>query len=81
MYTKSSRFGLYKDLLSSSKYFKLVCGAGNEDLYEVEYLTYIYTLAGCAGFDVSASPEVVKAAKRDRFGYLKSKKPKNNNPF
>ena len=61
---KGSRFGLYKDLLKSSRYFKLVCGAGNEDIKEVEYLTYIYTLAGCAGFDVSASPEIVSAAKQ-----------------
>ena len=58
------RFGLYKDLLQSSNYFKLVCGAGNEDKDEVEYLTYVYTLAGCAGFDVSASPEVVKSARK-----------------
>ena len=59
-----NRFGLYKDLLQSSNYFKLVCGAGNEDKDEVEYLTYIYTLAGCAGFDVSASPEIVKSARK-----------------
>ena len=60
---KGSRFGLYKDLLKSSKYFKLVCGAGNENQNEVEYLSFIYTLAGCTGFDVSANPEIVKAAK------------------
>ncbi len=60
---KGSRFGFYRDLLSSSKYFKLVCGAGNEDNDEVEYLAFIYTLAGCSGFDVSASPEIVKSAK------------------
>ena len=36
---------------------------------EVEYLTYVYTLAGCAGFDVSASPEIVKSAKK---GYRRS---------
>ena len=59
MIKKSTRFGLYKDLLSQSNYFKLVCGAGNEDKAEVEYLSYVYTLAGCAGFDVSASPEIV----------------------
>lgn len=82
MYTKSSRFGLYKDLLSSSKYFKLVCGAGNEDLYEVEYLAYIYTIAGCAGFDVSASPEVVKAAKKGiDSGILKAKNLNIKIPF
>ncbi len=62
MQNRSSRFGLYKDLLSTSKYFKLVCGAGNEDKNEVEFLTYIYTIAGCAGFDVSASPEIVTSA-------------------
>ncbi|MDC3069741.1 4Fe-4S binding protein [Prochlorococcus sp. AH-736-D21] len=59
-----NRFGLYKDLLNSSKYFKLVCGAGNEDKGEVEYLTFVYTLAGCAGFDVSANPEIVNSAKK-----------------
>ena len=62
--SKKSRFGLYMDLLQSSNYFKLVCGAGNEDKNEVEYLTYIYTLAGCSGFDVSASPEILKSAKK-----------------
>ena len=30
------RFSLYKNLLAQSKYFKLVCGAGNEDEGEVE---------------------------------------------
>ena len=60
----NNRFGLYMDLLQSSNYFKLVCGAGNEDKNEVEYLSYVYTLAGCAGFDVSASPEIVKSAKK-----------------
>jgi ferredoxin len=58
------RFSLYKNLLAQSKYFKLVCGAGNEDEGEVEYLCYVYTLAGCMGFDVSASPAIVKAAIR-----------------
>ena len=61
---KSSRFGLYKDLLNSSNYFKLVCGAGNEDQDEVEYLAFVYTLAGCSGFDVSANPRIVKSAKK-----------------
>ena len=61
---KKHRFGLYMDLLQSSNYFKLVCGAGNEDKNEVEYLTYVYTLAGCAGFDVLASPFIVKATKK-----------------
>ena len=68
------RFGLYKDLLKTSRYFKLVCGAGNEDKDEVEYLTYIYTLAGCAGFDVSASPEIVAAAKKGIFAAIEKSK-------
>ena len=57
------RFSRYKELLSKSRFFKLVCGAGNEDALEVKKLAYIYTLAGCKGFDVSANPEVVKACK------------------
>ena len=57
------RFSGYKDLLNSSQYFKLVCGAGNEDTEEVNKLAFIYTLAGCKGFDVSATPEVVKACR------------------
>lgn len=59
-----TRFGLYKDLLNTSNYFKLVCGAGNEDADEVEFLCFIYTFAGCAGFDVSASPLIVSSAKK-----------------
>tara|TARA_Y100000991_G_scaffold203312_1_gene177905 strand:+ start:827 stop:1855 length:1029 start_codon:yes stop_codon:yes gene_type:complete len=79
---KSTRFGLYKDLLSSSNYFKLVCGAGNEDKEEVEYLTFIYTLAGCAGFDVSATPEVVLSAKKGIDAAISKKKEFNINiPF
>ena len=78
----NNRFGLYMDLLQSSNYFKLVCGAGNEDKNEVEYLTYIYTLAGCAGFDVSASPEVVKSAKKGiNAALLKAYELKINIPF
>ena len=79
---KGSRFGLYMDLLRSSQYFKLVCGAGNEDIKEVEYLTYIYTLAGCAGFDVSASPKIVSAAKKGiNAGIEKANQLKINIPF
>ena len=56
------RFARYKDLLSKAD-FKLVCGAGNEDINEVRKLSYIYTLAGCKGFDVSANFEVVRGCK------------------
>ena len=52
------------NLLESRKGFKLVCGAGNEDVVEVEKLVTIYAKAGCKFFDVSANLDVVEAAKR-----------------
>ena len=57
----TTRFELLQDLLARSRYFKLVCGAGNEDENEVRRLALIYTLAGANGFDVSATPSVVEA--------------------
>ena len=56
-----SRFEEMRGLLDNGKYFKLVCGAGNEDAEEVRRLTIIYVLAGCNGLDISATPEVVEA--------------------
>jgi len=56
-----SRFDQMKTLLDNAKYFKLVCGAGNEDTEEVKRLTVLYTLAGAKGMDVSANVDVVKA--------------------
>ncbi|MBI4936658.1 MAG: 4Fe-4S binding protein [Nitrosomonadales bacterium] len=56
-----SRFEILRDLLSRGKYFKLVCGAGNENVEEVKRLALVYTLAGANGFDVSATPKVVDA--------------------
>ena len=61
---KGSRFGLYKDLLATSNYFKFVCGAGYQDKQDVEYFAYIYTLSGCSGFDLCANYEVVHSAKK-----------------
>ncbi|MFN8671281.1 MAG: 4Fe-4S binding protein [Candidatus Sericytochromatia bacterium] len=55
------RFELMNSLLEKSKFFKLVCGAGNEDCEEVKKLTIIYTLAGTSGLDISATPSVVLA--------------------
>lgn len=55
---------MLKDLLEEKRCFKLVCGAGNEDVAEVEKLVTIYSKAGCNFFDVCAKPEVVDAAKR-----------------
>ena len=63
------RFSQYNSLLSQSIFFKLVCGAGNESEEEVERLAFIYTLAGCKGFDVSANVNVVKAC---RSGIIKA---------
>lgn len=56
-----NRFEEMRALLQQGKYFKLVCGAGNEDAEEVRRLTIIYVLAGCNGLDISATPEVVEA--------------------
>lgn len=55
---------MLSNILKSKKCFKLVCGAGNEDAEEVEKLVYVYSLAGCNFFDLSANQEVVKAAKQ-----------------
>ncbi|MDP7258027.1 MAG: 4Fe-4S binding protein [Acidimicrobiales bacterium] len=55
------RFEVMRSLLADSRYFKLVCGAGNENAEEVRRLAVVYTLAGANGFDVSAKPEVVEA--------------------
>lgn len=56
-----TRFEEMRELLDAGKYFKLVCGAGNENAEEVRKLATIYTLAGSNGFDVSATPSVVEA--------------------
>jgi len=55
---------MLQDILKEKKGFKLVCGAGNEDVEEVEKLVYIYSLAGANFFDVCANLDVLKAAKR-----------------
>lgn len=55
---------MLKDLFDKKQCFKLVCGAGNEDVEEVEKLVTIYSKAGCNFFDVCAKPEIVDAAKR-----------------
>ena len=57
----TKRFEEMSLLLNIGKYFKLVCGAGNEDAEEVKRLTILYTLAGAKGMDVSANIDVVKA--------------------
>lgn len=57
-----------KQLLDTRKYFKLVCGAGNEDAEEVKRLVVLYTLAGAKGMDVSANINVVDFELAPKFG-------------
>jgi len=57
-----NRFAILKSLFEQRKVFKLVCGAGNEDPEEVRRLSMVYTLAGALIHDVSANPDIVKAA-------------------
>jgi len=61
---------MLEDFLNQNSCFKLVCGAGNEDVSEIERLVYVYSLAGCTLFDISANIEVINAAKK---GLVKSK--------
>ena len=55
---------MLEDLLKNKKCFKLVCGAGNEDIVEIEKLVTIYSLAGANFFDVCAKSNVIDAAKK-----------------
>jgi Fe-S-cluster-containing hydrogenase component 2 len=57
-----NRHNELKNILREGRYFKVVCGAGNEDSEEVRRLTLVYTLAGAVGIDVSANVVVVEAA-------------------
>jgi len=60
----NNRYELLKNWLLSGNCFKMICGAGNEDIVHVEKLSFIYTLAGAKILDVSANTSVVKAAKK-----------------
>ncbi len=54
---------MLKDLLETRHCFKLVCGAGNEDVEDIKRLVYIYAIAGCRLFDLSANEDVINAAR------------------
>lgn len=54
---------MLKELLDTNHCFKLVCGAGNEDIEEIKRLVYVYAIAGCRFFDLSANEEVIQAAR------------------
>tara|TARA_R110002167_G_scaffold321190_1_gene527038 strand:- start:437 stop:1495 length:1059 start_codon:yes stop_codon:yes gene_type:complete len=43
-------------------FFKMICGAGNEDAELVKKLAFVYTLAGATMLDISANPKIVEAA-------------------
>jgi len=58
----SDRYNELKNILEARRYFKVVCGAGNEDPDEVYRLSLVYTLAGAVGIDVSANVDVVRAS-------------------
>ena len=60
--TLSERFDLQTEILGRGEFFKLICGAGNEDPEEVYKLTLVYSLAGALGVDLSARVEVVESA-------------------
>lgn len=53
---------MLKDILEAKNCFKLVCGAGNEDVEKVKRLVYVYALGGCKFFDLSACKEIVDGA-------------------
>lgn len=55
---------MIEELLKSNKYFKLVCGAGNEDTSAIKKLMKIYYEAGCKVFDLCMSEEVGKIASK-----------------
>ncbi|MDD1667397.1 MAG: 4Fe-4S binding protein [Methanomicrobiales archaeon] len=61
--TRSRRFEEARGILERRQFFKLVCGAGNEDPAEVGRLATLYTLAGAAALDLSANPLVVRSAR------------------
>ena len=54
---------MLEDLLKKGHCFKLICGAGNEDCENVRKLVYLYALAGCRFFDLSANEMVIASAK------------------
>ena len=63
MSNENPRFRLLESIFDQGRYFKIVCGAGNEDADEVRRLAMIYTLAGTTAIDVSANVEVVQSAR------------------
>jgi Fe-S-cluster-containing hydrogenase component 2 len=57
-----NRFTTARAIFDRQSFFKLVCGAGNEDPVEVRRLAMVYTLAGASGIDLSANPAIIQSA-------------------
>lgn len=53
-----------RNILEGKNAFKLICGAGNQNLDEIEKLVAIYSKSGCHFFDLSPDEEVLKAAQK-----------------
>ena len=60
-----------QEYLASNKCFKLILGANNENYDEITRLVALYSAAGCRFFDINASENAIKAARR---GFEYSKK-------
>lgn len=60
----SAKIKNLKNLLDNRQCFKLICGAGNKNLEEVEKLVAVYAKAGCRFFDFAADEKVLAAAQR-----------------
>ena len=54
----------FKEYLDNKNCFKLICGAGNKDYEAITKLCALYAQAGCRFFDINASVEAVRAAKK-----------------
>ncbi|MDD3418997.1 MAG: LdpA C-terminal domain-containing domain [Candidatus Gastranaerophilales bacterium] len=55
---------MLKDLLETKKAFKLILGAGNQDLKQITDLVAVYAKAGCKFFDFAPDIDVLKAVQR-----------------
>ena len=64
MMISNDRFRTQEKILKSGRFFKFICGAGNEDPEEVYKLSLVYTLAGAKSIDISATVEVVQSTIR-----------------
>eukprot|EP01040_Poterioochromonas_malhamensis_P018348 gene18348-21398_t len=57
------------DSLHSGKWFKLICGASNQEVVTVRNLCLIYTVAGVDCIDVAADRAVVEADVEEKEGF------------